>query len=66
MNVEILALKSFAARQIKNVVYSVLQYAKENVNVMRDFIETKMESVSLEIYAVPMYSQILLELRTES
>ena len=66
MNVEILALKSFAAPQTKNVVYSVLQYAKENVNATRVFIEIKMESASLEIYAVPMYSQILLELTTES
>ena len=66
MNVEILALKSFAARQTKNVVYYVLQYAKENANAMRVFIEIKMESASLEIYVVPMYFQILLELTTES
>ena len=59
MNVEILVLKSFAARQTKNVVYSVLQYVKENANVMRDSIETKMETVSLEIYVVQMYFQIL-------
>ena len=66
MNVEILVLKSFAARQTKNVVYYVLQYAKENANVMRDSIETKMETVSLEIYAVQMYFQILSALTTES
>ena len=66
MNVEILVWKSFAAQQIKNVVYYVLQYAKENANVMRDFIETKMETVSLEIYAVQMYFQILSALTTES
>ena len=66
MNVEILVLKSFAARQTKNVVYSVLQYVKENANVMRDSIETKMETVSLEIYAVQMYFQILSALTTES
>ena len=66
MNVEILVLKSFAVRQIKNVVYYVLQYAKENANVMRDSIETKMETVSLEIYAVQMYFQILSALTTES
>ena len=66
MNVEIHALKSFAVRQTRNVVYSVLQFANENVNAMMDFIETKMETVSLEIYAVRMYFQILLELKTES
>ena len=66
MNVEILVWKSFAARQTKNVVYYVLQYAKENANVMRDSIETKMETVSLEIYAVQMYFQILSALTTES
>lgn len=66
MNVEILVLKSFAVRQTKNVVYSVLQYVKENANVMRDSIETKMETVSLEIYVVQMYFQILSVLTTES
>jgi len=66
MNVEILVLKSFAARQTKNVVYSVLQYVKENANVMRDSIETKMETVSLEIYVVQMYFQILSALTMES
>ena len=66
MNVEIHALKNFAVRQTRNVVYSVLQFANENVNAMMDFIETKMDTVSLEIYAVRMYFQILLELKTES
>ena len=66
MNVEILVLKSFAVRQTKNVVYYVLQYVKENANVMRDSIETKMETVSLEIYVVQMYFQILSALTTES